>query len=972
MTINSEFIEESGIGEEPYKAEAPSYEISIDCYDFTDSSECNINLSSFSGSCTNVTFDDDPIIGDSGEDLDIGVLLCINESSSYYDLTFTRWGYEAGHMVGVRYCINSTYGVNDCSGWVLNNTATSYNYNHLKTITGGIYNKSFSQTSNSGQHDIIIYAVDSTDLINDSETTFFYVDESIPPLVYLENPINSSTEDNAFVIFEYNVTDNEGDIANCSLIINGTINETDYTIRESITQAFGSSGLKDGDYLWSVSCTDEVGNTNNSETITFTILDTSAPLISLFEPSNETNSNNDDFVFEYGVSDGYDLANCSLIINGAIEKVDTNITSNFERFSVYNLTTGQYLWSINCTDNSPSKNTGASATFVLDVSIESVPPFINLVSPNNNFIDRDGEIDFTFNATDLNNASGLSSCKLIINGLIVQTRTNFVEGSSQIFNWTLEDGEYIWGVNCTDNFWNEGASDTMNLTVSLDLSAPVITLLTPDYILEQNNSTILFSFNVTDDSSIDNCSLILNDIINETSFNISIGTNSFLKWISDDSYNWKIECYDNLSNNGSSTYWNLTIDTKPAIALNTPDVVTDSDGDVTFNFTVTDNIGLRNCSLYTNISGTWEINITNTFVQPNVSLYLTIENVLDDTTVKWNILCYDSDENENWGVANRTIIIDNTAPSLDNIPNTNWDEDDYTTINLSAYFSDVDGDTLGYNSTISENITVIIDNITGIATLRSDINWDGSRNIIFSASDGIESTNSNSVTLTVNYLGDTSPKIISSPVDNEIDTDGYLFLMCNITDDYNLVNVSLYHNISGTWQLSQTMGISGIDVSTEFNVSGAAEADYLWGCLAYDNNSQSTWGINKTISVDITANLTNDFPTWMVNNVNTSRYVVISYSSYLNESLVLGNLSIFEADGEMYYSKDMSNSSSFNSNSLTIHPQLIDIIPNEIFDDNFSFGNTAGLNLSIIYYYQGNTYEIRSNITIDIVSETQW
>jgi hypothetical protein len=124
--------------------------------------------------------------------------------------------------------------------------------------------------------------------------------------------------------------------------------------------------------------------------------------------------------------------------------------------------------------------------------------------------------------------------------------------------------------------------------------------------------------------------------------------------------------------------------------------------------------------------------------------------------------------------------------------------------------------------------------------------------------------------------------------------------------------------------------------------------------------------------VNITANLTQYIPTWIVNNVNTSQYVTVTYSKYLNNSLTLGNLTIYEADGELYFTKNMSNVSGFGADSLMVHPQLINLTPNEVFDGNFSVGNTAGLNISIKYYYKGKEYTTTDNVTIEIVNETRW
>jgi len=173
MALDSDFNSETGIGGEPYVAIAPSFEILIDCHDFNDSSECEVNASSISGACANVTFDDEFNAGDN--DLDIGVLLCVDETAEDYNITFTKWGYEAGHEIMIKYCISSNYTTDECSDWVINTTDANYGKNHSKTILGGIYKKTLTDTSNEGRYNVTIYSENGLGNVNNSETAYFVV-----------------------------------------------------------------------------------------------------------------------------------------------------------------------------------------------------------------------------------------------------------------------------------------------------------------------------------------------------------------------------------------------------------------------------------------------------------------------------------------------------------------------------------------------------------------------------------------------------------------------------------------------------------------------------------------------------------------------------------------------------------------------------------------------------------------------------
>ncbi|MBI2448767.1 right-handed parallel beta-helix repeat-containing protein, partial [Candidatus Pacearchaeota archaeon] len=70
-------------------------------------------------------------------------------------------------------------------------------------------------------------------------------------------------------------------------------------------------------------------------------------------------------------------------------------------------------------------------------------------------------------------------------------------------------------------------------------------------------------------------------------------------------------------------------------------------------------------------------------------------------------------------------------------------------INLSRYFFDPNGDDLNFSNTPIANITVTINNDTGIATLTPQVNFKGTRHVIFIATDSFNSTPSHNITIDV-------------------------------------------------------------------------------------------------------------------------------------------------------------------------------------------------------------------------------
>ncbi len=89
------------------------------------------------------------------------------------------------------------------------------------------------------------------------------------PVVSLVSPADSYSTTTTSLDLIFNVSDTSL-ISNCSLIINGTINETNTSILRDINQIF-SKTFGVGVYSWSVNCSDGFANTGNSSTNIFSI-----------------------------------------------------------------------------------------------------------------------------------------------------------------------------------------------------------------------------------------------------------------------------------------------------------------------------------------------------------------------------------------------------------------------------------------------------------------------------------------------------------------------------------------------------------------------------------------------------------------------------------------------------------------------------------------------------------------------------
>jgi len=715
-----------------------------------------------------------------------------------------------------------------------------------------------------------------------------------------------------------------------------------------------------------------------------------SPGVSLINPPNEATKSSGDITFNCSASDDSDLVNISLYGNWtgswhANETKNLSGTFNSTIFSVNNISLGLYKWDCLAYDNGSLSN-WAIFNYTFRIGNDSDNPLITLDSPADNALDSDGLVLFRYNVTD--NSSGIANCSLIFNGNVNKTDYIVNEGTTQYFVLAdLTNGNHTWSVNCTDNsdYANVGSSEERTIEV-VDNSTPIISLLNPDNGDIDKTGNIVFEYIVRDYGyDIANCSLIFNGTINQTDSSIteSERQNFTINNLTYGEYFWSVNCTDTSPNNnqGKSQTFGFYVNKKPIVILNDPIYnLSDKDGDIIFNYTVFDDGMLRNCTLYHDMNGTWGENQSNTFVQPNFPLYFIIENA-PDGDFEWNVVCYDDAPypNVDWGgYSNFILSVNKTPPQVSTIPNLFWTEDGILSLNLSNYFSDPKGDKLTYTVEHSDHVNITIDNETGIAILESEKNWWGNIYVIFTAFDehGMN-VSSNNITFTVFEGSDTPPRFISiSPENNSVDNDGYLFFRCDVTDDYALANISLYSNTSGNWSLEETKEVSGLTNFSVFNLTNLSDGYYQWACVAYDNSSQETWSDIYSVEVSIEAIIGHDIFDWVVYNLTYPAFVWVEYSSYLNGSLELGNLTIREEDdNEIYWTMNMSQSiktEKYNVSEYTlIQYEKINIYLNEIFDYNFTIGNTADLNFTIEYFYKGNRYERYNNLTILIKNESE-
>ena len=143
-------------------------------------------------------------------------------------------------------------------------------------------------------------------------------------------------------------------------------------------------------------------------------------------------------------------------------------------------------------------------------------------------------------------------------------------------------------------------------------------------------------------------------------------------------------------------------------------------------------------------------------------------------------------------------------------------------------------------------------------------------------------------TLYVEYTEDTgAPKVtLSSPEDNTFTTSQSINFKCNITDNFNISNTTLYVYNSSNDIFNNTE----IDFTTEtsanitFSNIGLDVGGYKWNCLSYDNDTNLAWA-SSNFSLNITIDNAFIFPTPMHQK---TRATEIYFNMSLNETCGTG------------------------------------------------------------------------------------
>ena len=226
-------------------------------------------------------------------------------------------------------------------------------------------------------------------------------------------------------------------------------------------------------------------------------------------------------------------------------------------------------------------------------------------------------------------------------------------------------------------------------------------------------------------------------------------------------------------------------------------------------------------------------------------------------------------------------IVKNNPPQLtENIPNIRMSVNSNYTINLQDYFSDADNDPLAFSATQADNITITIEN--GIATVNPQKDFTGLRAVEFSASDSLDTVQSNTVVLDIYGAQNTPPKLVSDIPDAVIHEggDAAIDLSKYFTDDDG---DALEYFASQTAGLDVTIENSIATISPHSGFSGKEQAVF------YATDGDYTAASNEVL-ITVEAAIKHAITVKMQDNKKTASAGVVSLvKNNLNAQDGIGN-----------------------------------------------------------------------------------
>ena len=334
-----------------------------------------------------------------------------------------------------------------------------------------------------------------------------------------------------------------------------------------------------------------------------------------------------------------------------------------------------YYYNVTSCDFAGNCNTTGPYNFT---TTDSVPPTAYFgTNPADNINTSSSTVTFESYATD---NVGLDTLQIWANwsGTWSAVATNSTPYNNTL--WTVNigsipEGHHIWAVFTNDTSGNTDWSDT-NRTITVDQTPPTITLpLYDNSTIKNSSQTLTLNISVTDSLTVpDVCLVYVEGQSSNQSLTYTNGWcngSIFLTGSAEGKDTIYVYANDSADNFALNDSYIVTIDeTYPTAYFGNNPInnYNSSSRDLTFKLYCTDETGLQTLELWSNFTGSWTINQTNSSPINNTVWSVLIQGI-PEGTYQWAARCLDGANNVDWTDTNRTITIDLTYPQITSVTN---------------------------------------------------------------------------------------------------------------------------------------------------------------------------------------------------------------------------------------------------------------------------------------------------------------
>jgi len=673
------------------------------------------------------------------------------------------------------------------------------------------------------------YTVWANDTIGNLNSTYvnFYVDSLAPvttasatsPPDVAEYTFNTWTKNNVKITL---ITTDSG-IGYDNTAYPKYCTDTSNTCTPNIYISSGTTITTEGTSYIRYNSQDYLANTETTKSQIIKI-DKTPPSSILSYPTDNLNfTSNTTINLNFSVSDTNSSVNTCWF---TIDSGTTNTTIANCQNTTFNSPEGDITLNFYVNDSVNNINTTESATFTIDLT----PPSIFITYPTST--------NYTTNISSLNYSAtdsgvGLSTCWYSLDS----GATNSTPQTCGT-NWTgliSNEGSNTWIIYSNDT---ENQVNQTSITFTKDTILPQIYFNTgtePDY---SNLSQSFIYANITlTETNFANITFILkNDTttINTTTYS-TITTNINWTNLEDNNYSYYVNTTDLSTNLNSTQIRHITLDTtNPNITLIKPQNATyNSTADQNFSANITDNLGIKNITLYIH-NETGEYNQTTTFIGTAIKYTIEILVNLKDGIYNWWYKTFDWAGNF-FTSQNRTITIDTINPDIYFNGGT---ENNYTNFTRTYIFTNISVSELN-----EKNITFYLYNQTSeinsttYTTSIRNINWTNLPDDLYDYNITIYdlADNKNSTETRQIRLDNTIPTLIVTQPEQDAtySTNTSLNLNYSATDSGVGLSTCWYNiiNITGQTEIANTTIANCLN--TTFNVT----TDTTYNLTLYVNDS---------------------------------------------------------------------------------------------------------------------------------------